>query len=243
MQLPDHVSKLESGESFNFRCHPGVSCFTECCRELELALTPYDCLRLRKYLGISSHAFLEQYVIVEKAEDEAFPQCYLTMVDDGRASCVFVGEQGCSVYSDRPGACRAYPLGRGVSLDPEGGIGERHVLLCEDHCRGFAEADQETAESYTLDQGLDAYNAFNDFILSVTQHLRIREGMRPDTTQLHQFMLALYNLDGFRKAITEDAVSMPWPADARQLAALAGDDEELLRLGVCWLRQQFFGEI
>ena len=31
---------------FTFACHPGVPCFTECCRELDLALTPYDVLRL-----------------------------------------------------------------------------------------------------------------------------------------------------------------------------------------------------
>jgi hypothetical protein len=39
--LPDQVSRIEAGESFFFLCHKDVSCFTECCRDLELALTPH----------------------------------------------------------------------------------------------------------------------------------------------------------------------------------------------------------
>ena len=98
--------------SFTFACHPGVPCFTDCCRMLELALTPYDVLRLRKATGLTSRELLENYIITEQDPGEPFPRFYLTMVDDGRASCVFVSPQGCTVYPHRPSACRAYPLGR-----------------------------------------------------------------------------------------------------------------------------------
>ena len=35
---------------FSFACHPDVPCFTKCCSDLDLALTPYDVLRLKNRL-------------------------------------------------------------------------------------------------------------------------------------------------------------------------------------------------
>ena len=46
--------------TFRFACHPGVSCFTQCCRKLDLFLYPYDIIRLKKRLGISSEEFLDK---------------------------------------------------------------------------------------------------------------------------------------------------------------------------------------
>ena len=46
-RLPEYVRKLESGECFEFRCHPGVACFTDCCRGIDIMLTPYDILTRR----------------------------------------------------------------------------------------------------------------------------------------------------------------------------------------------------
>src|SRR5574340_1172214 len=97
-QIPQPFEPIAADEPFAFSCHPGVPCFTECCRELDLALSPYDVLRLKKAVGLTSNQFLEQYVLVEWQEDQVLPTCYLTMVDDGRASCVFVNQHGCSVY-------------------------------------------------------------------------------------------------------------------------------------------------
>ncbi len=59
----NHTEPFEYLEdnSFSFACHPGLSCFTECCRDLRLALTPYDILRLKNRLGLASNDFLDQY--------------------------------------------------------------------------------------------------------------------------------------------------------------------------------------
>lgn len=55
--------KLEvlSDGTFQFACHPGVPCFTECCRDLRLLLTPYDILRLKTHLHLEAGAFLAEY--------------------------------------------------------------------------------------------------------------------------------------------------------------------------------------
>jgi len=236
------IIPIQAEEKFSFACHPGVPCFTECCRQLDLALTPYDVLRLKNKLGLHSGSFLEQYVIVGLEEGQIFPTCYLTMVDDGRASCVFVTSEGCSVYADRPSACRAYPVGRGMRLKPDGGEEELFVLVRESHCQGFHENKQHTPAGYFENQELNAYNQANDELLPLIQHEKIKAGFRPDRDQLDQYMLALYNLDMFRQEMADGRVKMNRPLTPLELQGMAGDDEELLRLGIRWLRQEYFGE-
>ena len=86
MEFPDNVTRLCGMKRFSFGCHPDVACFTECCRELDLALTPYDVLCLRKELQMGSEDFIDRYVVIEQDENEIFPRLYLGMVDDGKAS-------------------------------------------------------------------------------------------------------------------------------------------------------------
>jgi Predicted Fe-S-cluster oxidoreductase len=242
-ELPEAFQAIAAEQAFEFACHPGVSCFTECCRELDLTLTPYDVVRLRRNLQLTSGQFLEQYVIIEWDEQQLFPLCYLTMVDDGRASCVFVGSQGCSVYEDRPGSCRAYPLGRGATRGAEGAPLESLVLLREPHCRGFEQERQQTVAAYLHEQGLEAYNRYNDALLPLLQHRQIQDRtFRPTRQQLDQYMLALYDLDQFRREMTAGRIALQRPLTPQQLKGLAGDDDELLLLGIRWLLQEFFGE-
>lgn len=241
-ELPEHFHSINNSETFCFACHPAVPCFTECCRQLDLVLTPYDVLRLKNRLKLHSEKFLEQYVIIEWEEGMGFPTFYLTMVDDGRASCVFVTDKGCNIYEDRPGACRAYPVGRGASRDGEGTVTEQYVLVKEPHCQGFEENPEQTASDYFQNQGLAEYNRFNDPLMQLLQHPRIHFGFRPSKAQLDQFILALYNLDMFRQEMADGRISMNRPLSTMELQALAGNDEELLLLGIRWLMQEFFSE-
>lgn len=241
-QSPGNFADITKNDPFRFACHPGLDCFTECCRQLDLALTPYDVLRLKNGLGMHSGAFLEQYVIIEWDERIRFPQCYLTMVDDGRASCVFVAHEGCTVYADRPGACRAYPVGRGAARKNTGRIEEMLVLVREPHCLGFEERTEQTPVRYFTEQGLTEYSLFNDMITTITQHPAILNGYRPSRTQLDQYLMALYNLDTFRQEFGDGRISLKRPLQPDELQGLTGDDEKLLLLGVRWLQQEFFGE-
>jgi len=73
--------RIEHGDSFCFRCHPEVECFNRCCRNLNLFLYPYDVLRLKQALEITSDAFLDQYVdIVMRPSNSFDPFCYLLAV-------------------------------------------------------------------------------------------------------------------------------------------------------------------
>ncbi len=238
----DNIQPVNQSDNFNFDCHPGVDCFTECCRELDLALTPYDVLRLKKHFSIPSGDFLEQYVIIEWDELQIFPTCYLTMVDDGRASCVFIDkDRGCTVYPDRPAACRAYPVGRGIcNNDNNTQDKELFVIVKEPHCHGFKDKKQRTPVTYLSDQGLGIYNKHNDAMIRLLHHEQVRRGFRPSHEQADEFIMALYNLDMFRREMADGRITMNRPLRVVELQGLAGDDEKMLALGVNWLLQRFF---
>lgn len=224
-------------DSFNFACHKGVSCFTECCRMLELALSPYDLLRLRYSTGKTSTELLDQFVITEQTPGEPFPRFYLTMIDDGQASCVFVSPMGCTVYPDRPAACRTYPLGRGVQKAADGTFCEHFVVVEENHCRGFMEPAMQTPLEYMADQELSRYNHFNDLLATILQHDAIRKGFIPSKQQQELFTLALYDLDRFRKMIEKEDIRFSAAAGLE-----TGDDEQLLEAGMNWLLKQLFAQ-
>lgn len=234
--------KLAPGETFRFHCHPGVPCFTQCCRELDLALTPYDVLRLRAHLGLNTDAFLDRYALLEQEEGMAFPQVFLAMEEDGQQSCPFVSPQGCRVYENRPGACRTYPLGRGAIRTAEGCCRQIHVLLREPHCQGFAASELQDVATWNKNQDLALHNAMNDEVTAILQHDQVRKGFMPSPEQLAAFLLALYQMDTFRERLLDNTLAPAAGLDEAQLRQLATDDIALLRAGIGWLRHVLFGE-
>ncbi len=238
VQLPKNVSRIEENDPFQFSCHPAVDCFTNCCRQLELALTPYDVLRLKREKQLDSSTFLDNYVIREQEIEDAFPRFYLTMVDDGQASCVFVAKNGCTVYQGRPGACRAYPMGRAAIRQQDNSMQEFFVLLRESHCNGFQEEEEQTAGRYSEGQGLLDYNYFNDQVAILLQHEQIRSGMQLSKEQTEHFVLALYDLDRFRIQLDTDTLPKQDEYSTRKDALKT--DEQLLLFGIQWLQKILF---
>jgi uncharacterized protein len=238
-----YARQLDKDENFQFRCHPGVQCFNECCRQLELVITPYDVLRLKGALGLSSDEFLERYALVEYPEDAAWPRVYLCMVDDGRDSCPFVSPEGCRVYADRPGACRMYPLGRGVRRRAGGGEQQDlYMLLREPHCLGFADSVAPlNASQWFGDQDLPVYNGINDQMMPVLYPEAFNLGWRPDQSQCDKFLLALYNLDEFRRRLFAADSDLAAKISEHERDRLAADELALLRYACRWLHGEVFG--
>jgi hypothetical protein len=192
-------------------------------------------LRLKKATGLSSSSFLEKFVIIEREEEDAFPRFYLTMIDDGKASCVFVSSQGCNVYEDRPGACRAYPLGRAAVFKNSDAMDVFYALLKEKHCNGFTESQNHTPKKYQHDQGLGIYNRFNDAVGGILQHQKIRQGMKLTENQSDIFITSLYDLDTFREMIKQNELpDISWQKELE-------NDETLLLFAIDWLKKELFG--
>ncbi len=50
---PIQPLRLGPDSRFQFRCHKDVKCFTQCCRGINIILTPYDIIGLKHRLGLS----------------------------------------------------------------------------------------------------------------------------------------------------------------------------------------------
>jgi Fe-S-cluster containining protein len=227
MQLPNNVKQLAEGESFCFSCHPEVHCFCDCCQQLELALTPYDVVRLKDVLGLTGKEFLDQYAVIEYEEGDIFPRVYLAMQNDGRESCPFVSVDGCTVYGGRPSACRTYPLGRAAWLDQKGESHSSHVVIYENHCLGFADTSRQNVVNWEKSQGLAPYNEANDQLMALLQHKNIRAGFKPSAEQRKLFIQTLYHLEPFKKTTAENI-------------GLVMSDTALLRYAIHWLTNELF---
>jgi len=82
--------RLERKSTFQFRCHPGVPCFTRCCRNMDIILTPYDIIRIKRRLGLTSDIFLSLYTQAEMLAEARIPvrpphHCWKKKADAARS--------------------------------------------------------------------------------------------------------------------------------------------------------------
>lgn len=235
--------RLLTQGSFRFACHPGVDCFNECCADLRLVLTPYDILRMKGHLGLDAEEFLVRYTVPHLDKGSPFPMLRLRMEEKGRKACPFVGEEGCSIYPNRPGACRLYPIGRGASAaGPQGMEQEFYFLVEEAHCHGFHEPRQWTLEEWLEDQGAKQYNEMNrpwmEIITSRSPRLKaLKQGA------LQMFYMASYNLERFRRFVFTTRFLNKFFLAEEEVERIRQDDVALMLLGMQWLKFALMGEM
>lgn len=230
--LAEH-RELKPGETFRFACHPGVRCFNACCSDLAMPLTPYDVLRLRRGLGMSSDDFLRTHADVTQFSDTGFPRVYLRMEDGPLKVCSFVTDKGCSVYADRSGACRSYPLGRATREDEASNLQEQFFIVEEPHCTGFTEARQWTAKEWLADQGLEPYFASNDAYMRLMSRQR-RAGQPLSPQQATMCLLAFYQLDRFADFLTSTGMLQRLDMDDTMRNRILEDEEARLEFAYHW---------
>jgi len=242
-RILDEADRLGLDDSFTFSCNPGVSCFNECCGDVNIVLTPYDVLRLKRRLGMSSTELLQRYTIKPFTKDQKLPVVLLKM-DDGRAGkpCQLVTEKGCSVYEDRPWPCRMYPLGQAsarTEADPDGP--EFFFLMQEEGCKGFEEDRRYTIRQWLDDQGVAEYNEWGELFKEITLHPRLRT-LELNPHQMEMYHTACYDLDRFRGFVFESSFLDKYDVEPEVVEAMREDDEALLRFAFRWLKTCLFGE-
>src|SRR5208337_764325 len=84
-------ARMTPDDQFTFHCGLHLDCFTKCCCDVSIVLTPYDILRLKKALRIDSTEFLEQYTLPMFSPEQKFPVMILRM-DTETKKCPFVVE-------------------------------------------------------------------------------------------------------------------------------------------------------
>ncbi len=236
--------KLTENSRFKFRCHKDVKCFTACCSNINIVLPPYDLLRLRKRLGMTTEDFINKYCTIEILAKTLLPVIILKMGADEKKSCPFVTPDGCSVYEDRPSNCRYYPLGMATlrKKDAEGGKDEFYFMVKEDHCKGFEEDKDWTVAEWRKDQNADHYDDMNRGWMEVLiKKKSFGEKEFPEIKNQMFFMVST-NTDYFREFVFGSSFLETYDIPAERIDKVRTDDEELLKLGYEWLRSAMFAE-
>jgi Fe-S-cluster containining protein len=229
--------------TFRFTCHKDLPCFTRCCANLNLVLTPYDVLRLKNRLKLPSDVFLDRYATSYVDEKYGVPVVKLKMNSDENRRCPFVSPEGCVVYEDRPGACRLYPLGRAASKIHEGlEAGEYYFMVKESHCLGFNEKREWMVQEWLSDQGLDEYNTMNDLFMDITAGRQSKTIKRLSDRQLQMYYMASYSMDDFRRFVFETSFLNRFDISQDILDRIKTDETELMAFARQWLKFSLFGE-
>lgn len=241
---PKHATfKPLQGNTFKFRCYKEIECFTKCCADLKLVLTPYDILRMKNRLGIPSVNFLGKYTDQETDSQSRFPMVKLKMNQDEKKSCPFVSPDGCTIYEDRPGACRIYPLGRAATKpDVRTSALEKFFLVMEDHCLGFQEDKEWTIEEWMKNEGMYEYNAMNDPWLGIITSQKSMGPKKDHPRKIQMFYMASYNLDRFREFIFKSRFFELFDVNPDIQEGLASDDVALMQFAFRWLKFSLFGD-
>lgn len=243
-QSPVVPTQYDGSKVIQFRCHKGIACFNACCKNIDITLTPYDILRLKRRLDMPSSDFLVKYTVPYEMDKDSIAGVKFKPVENGTA-CQFMTEEGCSVYEDRPTACRYYPVAL-ISMRKQNEYTDisSYALVEEAHCLGHKENRSLTIDEYRKEQGLEEY----DNLGRPWRQLILKKKSSgptvgtPSKRSLQLFFMACYDLDRFREFVASDAFNEVYELTADEKQLIQNDEIELMNFGSRFLRQVMFDE-
>jgi hypothetical protein len=235
---------LEGDKVIQFQCRKGIDCWNACCSNIDISLTPVDILRLSRRLDISTTEFLMQYTFPYELEPNGIAGVKFKPVENGSA-CQFMRPEGCDVYTDRPTACRYYPVAL-LSMRRSDEFTDRnaYALVKEPHCHGHNEPRQISIEDYRQEQGLVEY----DELGRGWRQLVLKKKSSgptigaPSKRSLQLWFMACYDLDRFRDFIASTAFNEVYDIPWDEMQKILSTDSELMLFAFRFLRQTMFGE-
>ena len=254
MDNPSNImpKKLTMDSPLQFECHPGVSCFTACCHGIKIVLTPYDILMLKKRLDMPAHEFLNKYTTPVYLEKTDMPGVALKLREDKENNpCPFVTPEGCTVYTDRPSACRYYPVGMADFHEGQGAMGvdadhqdeeKFFFIVKEGHCKGFEEPKTWTVREWRKDQGVDVRDEMNkEWLRLVMRRKSFGHQASLSDQAKRMFFMASTDLDHFRRFVFESSFLDTYIVDDDVLEKIKTDDVELMLFAFKYLASSLFG--
>jgi hypothetical protein len=235
------LTPLALEDIFRFACHSKISCFNHCCRDLNQALTPYDVVRLKNHLNLSTRTFLSRFARIRSGPTTGLPVVSLRFSDQADRKCPFVTRQGCGVYAHRPASCRIYPLVRMLRRSrSSGNLVEQFALLKEPHCRGHEQTQTQTVRQWIVSQELEGYHDADDMLMELialkNQH---RPGPLPqELSELVQ--TAFYDLEALKEQAADGRLETMAASGLKPVAELR-NDLEWLKWSMEWIKFVLFG--
>jgi hypothetical protein len=241
---PVAPTMLAGDKVIQFRCHRNVGCWNACCSNIDITLTPYDIIRLKNRLNLSSGDFLKAYTVPYEMDQDGTPGVKFRPVEGGTA-CQFMRPEGCAVYEDRPTACRYYPVAL-LSMRNQEEFVDRtaYAFVQEEHCLGHKEPQKQTIDEYRKDQGVDIYDekgrGWRQLVLK-KKSAGPAIG-KPPAVSNQLFFMASYDVDRFRAFVSSDSFNKTYDVPLDVMATLLADDEALMEFGFNFLKHALFGE-
>ncbi len=228
---PENCQILGPDDTFKCRRPRGEAC-SRVGGDVEVVLTPYDILRLKKALDLSSTDFLARYTKQETDPQSKLPMIFLDFANSGEV-CTFLEAGICTRYGDRPATCRLYPLGiAGSSCD--GRLAEECFLTPG---AGTDAPDSWTVASWLAEQEYTALDAnLNHQWLELLVFKSQPDAIPPDPRMKALFAMVAYDLDKFRRFIFETPFLSIFEISQKAAEPLKNDDLELLQFGFRYLR-------
>ncbi len=227
-----------------FQCSKGISCWNKCCSNIDISLTPYDILRLKNRFDMVSGLFLQKYTVPYEIEKSSIAGVKLRPVENGTA-CQFMTPEGCSVYEDRPTACRYYPIALlSMRKQDEYIDREAYAMVKEEHCLGHNEPREISVADYRKEQGLADY----DELARGWRQLILKKQSsgpsigKPSKRSLELFFLVCYDLDRFSSFVASDGFNSLYDLNDEEMKKILSDDTELMLFGFRFLKQILYGE-
>jgi len=231
--------RIKENDTFCFRCYPDIACFNRCCRNLNLFLYPYDVLRLKQALQISSDEFLEKYVDIVMRPFNYFPEVLLRMTDNREKTCPFLTEAGCTVYHHRPDTCRTFPLEQGTLIGASQKK-DRQVFFYRppDFCLGQHENQEWTIPDWIEDQEAEQYHEMTIRWSEIKQMFQNDpwgfEG--PAGPKAKMAFMATYNIDEFRNFVFQSSFLKRYQIKSTWRKKLKTSAVALLKFGFEWVK-------
>lgn len=225
-------------EKFTFGCDNTVPCFTHCCWSVDMYLYPYDVIRLKTRLGLTSEAFLLKHTIVAFRESSCFPNVTLKMSEAQGHPCTFLTEKGCAIYEDRPYSCRAYPLELAMYGNDKSGYQIASRVIPEPHCKGHGLGREWVLSQWLENQDMEAYNRHNSVWSQMVNFLYAPNTFAEKTADnqaMGMAYMATYNLDTFRRHVVDSDFLNRYDISEERLQTVKIDDIALMYLGFDWI--------
>ncbi len=236
--------RVDENVEFKFRCHEKLNCFNLCCRNLNLFLYPYDVLRLKNNLGLSSGEFIDKYVDVVMRESSFFPEVLLRMEENDQKTCPFLTDEGCTVYEDRPDSCRTFPVEQGVMMGSEKKETELiHFFRPPEFCEGKNEDKVWTTKTWAKDQEAEKYNKMTVLWSEVKGLFQTDPWGIPgiDGPKGKMAFMSTYNIDEFSDFVFKSSFLKRFKIKPDILKKIKRDQTELMKLGFLWMKFYIWG--
>lgn len=222
-------------DSLCFECGPGLACFTTCCADVTIFLTPFDVLRLTERLKMDSTLFLKEYTETLRGRAALLPLVVLKMGQEEGRPCRLVSSAGCRVYESRPWACRMFPL-------DQVGREDWAVVSQTDFCQGLRSKKVQSIKDYLISQGVIDSAEMDARYQEITDHPGIKELDVDNPKVARMIHLACYDLDRFREFVFESSFLKKFEVEEVRLAAVWESRIELLKFGFDWVKFGLFAE-